>query len=61
MSFVYHFLGGLSPRRWAARFVSIVFAIGMTVFISAYTAQLTATNIENEDERNFKGLADEKV
>jgi hypothetical protein len=38
-------LGSVMPPHSSARFISIVYAFGMTLFISSYTAQLTAENI----------------
>lgn len=54
-------LGGVNPRRWPARVVSITFAISMTVLISSYTAQLTASNIESKENNVFQGFADQRV
>ena len=54
-------LGAVTPHRWPARVVSLVFALAMTVLISAYTAQLTASNIAVEHTLDFKGLKDDKV
>lgn len=54
-------LGAINPHRWPARIVSIVFAFSMTVLISGYTAQLTASNIDVQTSSSFKGLKDTEV
>ena len=53
-------LGGTTPPHWAARFVSIIYAFGMTLIISSYTAQLAANKIESNPYK-FEGLHDNRV
>ena len=53
-------LGGVNPPHWPARLVSILYAFAMTMFISSYTAQLTAGNIDNKPTYTFEGFRDKK-
>ena len=54
-------LGGVLPRRWPGKVVSIVYAFGMTIMIGTYTAQLTASNIAIEENGRFNGFKDKVV
>eukprot|EP00111_Clytia_hemisphaerica_P021254 TCONS_00062572-protein len=53
-------LAGKTPNRWATRIIAISYAVALTIIMSTYTANLTATNIADATN-DFKGLKDEKV
>ena len=53
-------LAGKTPNRWSARVIAISYAVALTIIMTTYTANLTATNI-SKAEINFQGLKDEKV
>jgi len=53
-------LAGKTPNRWSSRILAIVYAVALTIIMTTYTANLTATNIVAAKD-NFKGLKDEKV
>ena len=53
-------LGAVLPRRWPGQIVAIVFAYGTTILVGLFTAQLTATNI-TEEEFQFEGFKDKVV
>ena len=46
-------LGGVTPPHWSARVVSIVYAFGMMLLTSSYTAYFTAVSMENIPNSNF--------
>ena len=54
-------LGAKLPNFWSSRLPCICYAIAMTIIMSTYTANLTATNLVHEESEDFKGLSDEKV
>lgn len=54
-------LGAKLPKFWSSRLPCIGYAVAMTVIMSTYTANLTATNLVQEENKDFKGLSDEKV
>lgn len=54
-------MGGKNPKRWASRIPCIAYATAMTIIMTTYTANLTASNIVYEDTDDFRGLDDEKV
>ena len=53
-------LGAALPRRWPGQVVAIFFAYGTAILVGLFTAQLTATNIA-EEELHFEGLKDKVV
>ena len=53
-------LAGKTPNRWSSRILAIIYAVALTIIMTTYTANLTATNII-EGKNNFKGIKDEKV
>lgn len=54
-------LAGKTPDFWAARIVAISYAIALTIIMSTYMANLTATNISLDSSAGFKGMKDERV
>ena len=54
-------LGGVLPRRWPGQVVSIIYAFGMTIMIGTYTAHLTASHIDIEENGRFNGFKDKAV
>lgn len=54
-------MGGKNPKRWASRIPCIAYATAMTIIMTTYTANLTASNIVYEDTDDFRGLDDEKI
>lgn len=54
-------LAGKTPNFWAARIVAISYAVSLTIIMSTYMANLTATNVSLDLSNGFKGMADEKV
>ncbi|XP_057314727.1 glutamate receptor ionotropic, NMDA 3B-like isoform X2 [Hydractinia symbiolongicarpus] len=52
---------GKTPKKWSARIIAIIYATGMTVVMTTYTANLTANNIMTGADDSFKGLKDEKI
>ena len=54
-------LGAKLPIFWSSRVSCICYAIAMTIIMSTYTANLTATNLVHEENDDFQGLSDEKV
>ena len=53
-------LAGKTPDRWSARIIAISYASALTIIMTTYTANLTATNI-SVAEIEFEGLKDDKV
>ena len=53
-------LAGKTPDNWAARIVAISYAVALTIIMSTYMANLTATNIVS-DLSAIQGLKDKKV
>ena len=53
-------LAGKTPDRWSARIIAISYASALTIIMTTYTANLTATNI-SVAEKDFKGLKDDRV
>ena len=53
-------LAGKTPDRWSARIIAISYAVALTIIMTTYTANLTATNI-SKAQSDFKGLKDAKV
>lgn len=54
-------LAGKTPHKWSARFVAIIYAIAMTIVMTSYTANLTASNLTETSDDKFQGLKDPKV
>ncbi|MEO0688154.1 MAG: hypothetical protein AAFY76_24625, partial [Cyanobacteria bacterium J06649_11] len=54
-------LAGKTPNFWAARLVAISYAVSLTIIMSTYMANLTATNVSLDLSNDFKGMSDEKV
>ena len=54
-------LAGKTPDNWSARIVAISYAVALTIIMSTYMANLTATSILKESMADFKGMYDEKV
>eukprot|EP00111_Clytia_hemisphaerica_P002813 TCONS_00007944-protein len=54
-------LGAKLPEFWSSRLPCICYAIAMTIIMSTYTANLTATNIVYDDSDDFQGLSDPKL
>ena len=54
-------LAGKTPNFWAARIVAISYAVALTIIMSTYMANLTATNISLNLSNGFEGMKDEKV
>ena len=55
-------LAGKAPLNWSARTLSIIYAVGMTIIMTSYTANLTARNISGNQDSGFKSLQkDERV
>ena len=54
-------LAGKTPDNWSARTVAISYAVALTIIMSTYMANLTATNVVTESHADFRGLYDEKV
>ena len=54
-------LAGKTPSKWSARVIAIVYAIGMTIVMTTYTANLTASNISYDTGSEFAGIRDNRV
>ena len=53
-------LGGRNPYFWSARIPCLMYAIATTIFMTTYTANLTAKGVV-VTESDFKGLNDPRV
>uniref|UniRef100_A0A7M5V4X0 Ionotropic glutamate receptor L-glutamate and glycine-binding domain-containing protein n=1 Tax=Clytia hemisphaerica TaxID=252671 RepID=A0A7M5V4X0_9CNID len=54
-------MGALNPRQWSGRLVALGYAAAMTVFMSAYTAKICASSIDNQPLDDFKGFSGPEV
>lgn len=54
-------LAGKTPDDWSARIVAIAYAVALTIIMSTYMANLTATNVLAETYSDFKVMKDQKV
>ena len=54
-------LGGGSPNRGATRAMFIIFAFGMVIVMTTYTATLTAVQVNQGNSIFLKGMNDPKV
>ncbi|XP_066929820.1 probable glutamate receptor [Clytia hemisphaerica] len=54
-------LAGKTPDNWSARTVAISYAVALTIIMSTYMANLTATNVVTESHKDFRGLYDDKI
>ena len=54
-------LAGKTPDNWYARTVAISYAVALTIIMSTYMANITASSVLSENFDDFKGLHDEKV
>ena len=54
-------LAGKTPDDWSARIVAISYAVALTIIMSTYMANLTATNVLAETYSDFKVMKDQKV
>lgn len=54
-------MGGVNPKRPGARFAAIVFAFGMVIVVTTYTAVLAAQNMQHVEKNPFKGSKDSRV
>lgn len=54
-------IGGEEPINFASRFNALMFAVGMMVVMSTYTAVLTANKVTHKTELPLTGFKDEKV
>ena len=54
-------LGGKNPSGCGARVTAVIFAFAMVITMTAYTAVMTATKVQQEDRNPFKGFKDERV
>ena len=54
-------LGGANPNRGAPRVMFIVFAFGMVIVMTTYTATLTAVQVKRDNNALLTGMNDPKV
>ena len=54
-------LGGKNPQQAAARVMFIVFAFGMVIIMTTYTATLTAVQVNQDSNSILTGIRDPKV
>ena len=54
-------LGGKNPEQGATRIMFIVFAFGMVIIMTTYTATLTAVQVKQENHDLLTGIKDPKV
>ncbi|XP_066929821.1 glutamate receptor ionotropic, NMDA 3A-like [Clytia hemisphaerica] len=54
-------LAGKTPDDWSARIVAISYAVALTIIMSTYMANLTATNVLAETYSDFKVMKDQKI
>ena len=54
-------LGGKNPNQAATRVIFIVFAFGMVIIMTTYTATLTAVQVQQDNTDVLKGFKDPKV
>ena len=54
-------LGGANPNRGAPRVMFIVFAFGMVIVMTTYTATLTAVQVKQDNNALLTGMNDPKV
>lgn len=54
-------IGGKNPERPGARLPAVLFAFGMVIFVTTYTAILAVNSIEFAEKNPFKGSKDQRV
>ncbi|XP_057317108.1 glutamate receptor ionotropic, NMDA 2B-like isoform X2 [Hydractinia symbiolongicarpus] len=54
-------LGGVNPVRAGARVSAIVFAFGMVIVVTTYTAVLAAQSVQNQEKNPFLGSKDPRM
>jgi len=54
-------LGGKNPQRAGARVTAVVFAFGMVIIMTTYTAVLTASKVSQSGSNPFHGFNDDRV
>lgn len=59
--FVQKDIGGVNPKRPAARVVAVVFAFAMVIFLTSYTAVLAATFMKNEEKNPLVDSSDPRI
>uniref|UniRef100_A0A7M5V1T0 Uncharacterized protein n=2 Tax=Clytia hemisphaerica TaxID=252671 RepID=A0A7M5V1T0_9CNID len=51
-------LGGVNPKRPGTRLSALVFAFGMVIVVTTYTAVLAAQSVQDQEENPFEGSKD---
>lgn len=54
-------LGGKVPNKLKGKVIAVTFSFGMAILVTAYTASLTAGQINEEENNPFIGSQDERV
>ena len=54
-------LGGQNPARLGARISAVIFAFGMVIVVTTYTAVLAAQSVQNQEKNPFLGSKDSRV
>ena len=54
-------MGGKNPSHFGAQFIAIIFAFGMVIFTTTYTAVLAAQSLQKVEVNPLKGSDDHRV